>query len=340
MMNAKLFEPINIQNLRLKNRIVMSPMCMYSCEKQDGKVTPFHISHYESRAAGQAGLIILEASAVQPEGRISPEDLGIWSDEHVDGLKQMNERIHTYGSKSGVQLAHAGRKANLEGDIYAPSAIPFNDQFKTPKEMTKSQIEETITAFKQAAKRAKQANFDLVEIHAAHGYLINQFLSPLTNKRTDEYGGSKENRYRMLKNIIESVQAEFEGPIFVRISASEYHDDGNSMSDMIYFSQQMKNQGIDLIDCSSGGVVPVKINTYPGYQVKLAETIKHEAEIPTGAVGLITTGIHAEEILQNNRADLIFVARAFLRNPYWPKQVADELGVQLEGPKQYNRGWQ
>ncbi|MGP4072405.1 NADPH dehydrogenase NamA [Piscibacillus sp. B03] len=339
-MNAKLFEPINIQNLRLKNRIVMSPMCMYSCEKQDGKVTPFHISHYESRAAGQAGLIILEASAVQPEGRISPEDLGIWSDEHVDGLKQMNERIHTYGSKSGIQLAHAGRKANLEGDIYAPSAIPFNDQFKTPKEMTKSQIEEIITAFKQAAKRAKQANFDLVEIHAAHGYLINQFLSPLTNKRTDEYGGSKENRYRMLKNIIESVQAEFEGPIFVRISASEYHDDGNSMSDMIYFSQQMKNQGIDLIDCSSGGVVPVKINTYPGYQVKLAETIKHEAEILTGAVGLITTGIHAEEILQNNRADLIFVARAFLRNPYWPKQVADELGVQLEGPKQYNRGWQ
>lgn len=320
-MNTKLFEPIKIQNVELKNRIVMSPMCMYSCFEQDGKITPFHITHYESRAAGQAGLVILEASAVQPEGRISAEDLGIWSDEHIEGLITVNERIHAHGSKSGIQLAHAGRKATVKEDIFAPSAIPFNDQFKTPNEMTTNQIHETVHAFKDAARRAKEANFDLVEIHAAHGYLINQFLSPLTNKRKDEYGGSRDNRYRLLKEVIEVVKEEFDGPIFVRISASEYQDEGNQMDDFIYFAEQIKKQNIDLIDCSSGGVVPARIKTFPGYQVGYAETIKKEAGIKTGAVGMITTGIQAEEILQNNRADLIFVARAFLRNPYWPKQV-------------------
>ncbi|MFD2640277.1 NADPH dehydrogenase NamA [Piscibacillus salipiscarius] len=338
-MNTKLFEPITFRNVTLKNRIVMSPMCMYSCYNQDGLVTPFHITHYESRAAGQAGLIILEASAVQPEGRISAEDLGIWSDEHIEGLKQVNQRIHAHGAKSGIQLAHAGRKADLEGEIFAPSAIPFNEDFKTPNEMTLDQIENTIKAFKDAARRAKQAQFDLVEIHAAHGYLINQFLSPLTNKRTDEFGGSIENRYRLLQQVIDAVQSEFDGPIFVRISASEYHEDGNQMDEFLHISSQMKKQHVDLIDCSSGGVVPARIRTYPGYQVRFAEKIKQQAKIPTGAVGKITSGIQAEEILQNDRADLIFVARVFLRNPYWPKQVADELGIELSGPVQYNRGW-
>ncbi|TFB23893.1 NADPH dehydrogenase NamA [Filobacillus milosensis] len=338
-MNTKLFEPITFKNMTLKNRIVMSPMCMYSCFKQDGQVTPFHITHYESRAAGQAGLVMLEASAVLPEGRISPEDLGIWSDDQIEGLKYVNDRIHAHDSKSGIQLAHAGRKAMVDGEIYAPSAIPFKEDMKTPTEMTDEDINRTIQAFKEAARRAKEANFDMVEIHGAHGYLINEFLSPLTNKRTDYYGGSRENRYRFLSEIIESVKTEFDGPIFVRISAAEYHDEGNNIDDFIYFSKQMKQQGIELIDCSSGGVVAVPIKTFPGYQVTYAETIKHEADIPTGAVGQITTGIQAEEILQNHRADLIFVARAFLSNPYWPKQVADELGYDLEGPKHYTRGW-
>ncbi len=205
--------------------------------------------------------------------------------------------------------------------------------------MTLDQIENTIKAFKDAARRAKQAQFDLVEIHAAHGYLINQFLSPLTNKRTDEFGGSIENRYRLLQQVIDAVQSEFDGPIFVRISASEYHEDGNQMDEFLHISSQMKKQHVDLIDCSSGGVVPARIRTYPGYQVRFAEKIKQQAKIPTGAVGKITSGIQAEEILQNDRADLIFVARVFLRNPYWPKQVADELGIELSGPVQYNRGW-
>ncbi|GEL76070.1 NADPH dehydrogenase [Tenuibacillus multivorans] len=325
--------------MELKNRIVMSPMCMYSCFDQDGKATPFHITHYESRAAGQAGLVILEASAVQPEGRISPEDLGIWSDDHIEGLTHLSERIHAHGAKSGIQLAHAGRKARVKEEIFAPSAIPFNEKAKTPTEMTQEHIHETIQAFRDAAKRAKQANFDMVEIHGAHGYLINEFLSPLSNKRTDEYGGSRENRYRFLSKIIKVVQQEFDGSIFVRISVSEYHEDGNQMSDFIYFAEEMKKQGIDLIDCSSGGVVRAKINTFPGYQVRFADTIKHEAGIKTGAVGLIKTGVQAEEIIQNERADLIFVARAFLANPYWPKQIADELGFELTGPKQYERGW-
>ncbi|MGM8214045.1 NADPH dehydrogenase NamA [Bacillaceae bacterium W0354] len=338
-MDIKLFEPITIKDLTLKNRIVMSPMCMYSCEKQDGKVTPFHITHYESRAIGQTGLIIVEASAILPEGRISPEDLGIWSDQQIEGLKTLTSRVHTHGAKIGIQLAHAGRKAVLDQDIFAPSSIPFNDIMKKPTEMSNEKINETIQAYQDAARRAKDSQFDLIEIHAAHGYLINEFLSPLTNQRQDEYGGSRENRYRFLSQVIDAVKEVWHGPLFVRISAAEYHEQGNTIDDMIYFAKEMKKQGIDLIDCSSGGVVPAKINPFPGYQVTFAEAIKYEADLPTGAVGLITTGIQAEEILQNNRADLIFVARALLRNPYWPKQAADELNYELEAPKQYTRGW-
>ena len=334
-----LFSPITIRNQSFKNRIVMSPMCMYSCLEQDGKVTDFHYTHYISRAIGQTGLIMTEATAVQPEGRISPNDLGIWADEHIDGLRKLNDNIHSYGSKTGIQLAHAGRKAVLDGKVHAPSPIRFNDTYKQPQEMTASDINSTIQAFQNAAVRAKEADFDVIEIHAAHGYLLNQFLSPLSNKRTDAYGGNKDNRFRLLRNVILTIRDIWNGPLFVRLSVNEYHEDGNTLECMKYYTKELKNIGVDVIDCSSGGVVPVNIHTYPGYQLIRCEAIKHHTPIKTGAVGLITTGIQAEEILQNNRADFIFAGRALLRNPYWPKACADELNVDLKAPKQYKRGW-
>lgn len=335
----KLFSPITFKETTIKNRIVMSPMCMYSSMKEDGKLTSFHMTHYTSRAVGQVGLVMIEATAVQPEGRISAQDLGIWHDDHVQGLKQLNEQLHEYEAKSAIQLAHAGRKSLVQTSIYAPSAMAFDQSYQKPLEMSLEDIEATIHAFKDGARRAKQAGFDVIEIHAAHGYLINQFLSPLTNKRTDIYGGNRENRYQFLSKIIEAIKTEWDGPLFARISTNEYHEEGNTLDDLIYFTKQMKIQGIDLIDASSGGVVPATIKLYPGYQITGCETIKREADIATGAVGLITTGLQAEEILQNNRADLIFIGRSLLRNPYWPKVAADELGYQLESPKQYKRGW-
>ncbi|TGB04388.1 NADPH dehydrogenase NamA [Halobacillus salinus] len=338
-MKHKLFSPYTIKNVTLKNRIVMSPMCMYSSYDQDGMVQPFHLAHYESRAAGQVGLVMTEATSVLPEGRISHEDLGIWDDSHIEGLKNITEGIHRHGAKAAIQLAHAGRKANLKDEIFAPSPIAFNDAFKVPTELSEIDIKRTIDAFKEGAVRAKQAGFDIIELHGAHGYLINQFLSPLTNERNDPYGGSKENRYRFLKETIKAVQDVWDGPLFVRISGEEYNENGNTMDDLIYFSKEMKEQGVDLIDVSSGGVVPATIEPYPGYQVTYAEQVKKGAHVDTGAVGLITSGNQAEEILQNERADLIFLARALLRNPYWPKQAADEVGYELEGPRQYTRAW-
>ncbi|WP_010093151.1 NADPH dehydrogenase NamA [Ornithinibacillus scapharcae] len=336
---AKLFSPITFKSMTLKNRIVMSPMCMYSSDNKDGKVTPFHMTHYISRAVGQVGLIIIEATAVEPAGRITSGDLGIWNDEHIDGLKDLVNQLHEFGTKAGIQLAHAGRKAQDEEVIYAPSALSFNEKSKEPTALDTPSIQKVVEAFGSAAKRSEQAGFDMVEIHAAHGYLINQFLSPLSNRRTDEYGGDRNNRFRLLREVVEVVKQNFSGAIFVRISADEYHPDGNTLGDFLFYSQQLKDLGVDLIDCSSGGVVPTKINVYPGYQIKQCETIKQEVNIPTGAVGLITTGIQAEEILQNNRADLIFIGRSLLKNPYWAKAAADELGYTIEPPKQYIRGW-
>ncbi|MCA1009596.1 NADPH dehydrogenase NamA [Halobacillus halophilus] len=338
-MKHLLFSPYTIKNVTLKNRIVMSPMCMYSSHNQDGHTQPFHLAHYESRAAGQVGLVMTEATSVTPEGRISHEDLGIWSDDHTEGLSTLTESIHRHGAKAGIQLAHAGRKANLHSDIYAPSAAPFNESLKTPVEMDEQKISSTVQSFKEGAQRAKEAGFDIIELHGAHGYLINQFLSPLTNFRKDKYGGSREKRYRFLSEIIDAVRDTWTGPLFVRISGAEYHENGNKMEDFIYFAEKMKAQGVNLIDVSSGGVVPAPIEPYPGYQVKYAEKIRFEAGIATGAVGLITSGNQAEEILRNERADLIFLARSLLKNPYWPKQAADELGYKLEGPRQYNRAW-
>lgn len=317
----------------------MSPMCMYSSMNEDGTLQDWHYTHYTSRAVGQVGLIIVEATAVSPIGRISPYDLGIWSDDHLSGLTKLVNMVKTHGAKIGIQLGHAGRKAELKEEIVAPSAIAFNDRYQTPKEMTKQDILDTIEDFKQAAIRAKKAGFDVIEIHGAHGYLINQFLSPLSNKRTDEYGGSQENRYRFLKEIIDAIQSVWEGPLFVRVSAREYHPDGLDVEDYVAIARLLKQQEIDLIDVSSGAVVPAKINSFPGYQVPLADEIKHNANIATGAVGLITSPLHAEEILQNGRADLVFLARELLRDPYWPRTAAKELGVELQSPVLYERGW-
>ena len=338
-MAVKLFSPFTIKGVTLKNRIVMSPMCMYSSHNQDGHVQNWHRTHYASRAVGQVGLIIVEATAVSAQGRISPQDLGIWSDEHVEGFNELVGLMKEHGAKTGIQLAHAGRKAVLEGEILAPSALAFNDKMKTPKEMSKTDIKETVAAFKKGAERAAKAGFHVIEIHGAHGYLINEFLSPLSNKRADEYGGSAENRYRFLREVIDAVKTVWNGPLFVRVSAHDYHEEGLTSKDYITFSQWMKEQGVDLIDVSSGAVIPAHIHVYPGYQVKYSETIKNGADMSTGAVGLITSGIQAEEILQNDRADLVFLARELLRDPYWPRTAAKELGVTIEGPKQYERGW-
>ncbi|WEV80258.1 NADPH dehydrogenase NamA [Bacillus velezensis] len=338
-MARKLFTPWTVKDVTIKNRIVMAPMCMYSSHEKDGKLQPFHMAHYISRAIGQVGLIIVEATAVNPQGRISDQDLGIWSDDHIEGFAKLTEQVKAQGSKIGIQLAHAGRKAELEGDIYAPSAIPFDEQSKTPAEMTTEQIKETIQEFKQAVARAKEAGFDIIELHAAHGYLMHEFLSPLSNHRTDEYGGSHENRYRFLGETIEAVKEVWDGPLFVRISASDYTDKGLDIADHIGFAKWMKEQGVDLIDCSSGALVQADINVFPGYQVSFAEKIREQAEIATGAVGLITTGTMAEEILQNNRADLIFVARELLRDPHFARSAAKRLNTEIPSPVQYDRAW-
>lgn len=337
-MKTKLFSPYKVKGVTIKNRIVMSPMCMYSSD-ESGEVKNWHLTHYTTRAVGQVGLIMVEATAVSSEGRISPRDLGIWSDEHIDGLKNIVSLSKEHGAKVAIQLAHAGRKAELEEEILAPSAIAFDESYKTPKEMTKEDIQNKVQNFKEGARRAKAAGFDIIEIHGAHGYLINEFLSPISNKREDEYGGSAQNRYRFLKEVIEAVKEEWNGPLFVRVSAFDYLDEGLKADDYVPFAKWMKEQGVDLIDVSSGAVAPAPITSYPGYQVQFADQIKNEANIDTGAVGLITNGFQAEEILRNNRADLVFLARELLRDPYWPRTAAKELREEIEAPVQYEYGW-
>ena len=338
-MTAKLFTSYTIKDVTLKNRIVMSPMCMYSSHQENGMVENWHKTHYVSRAVGGAGLIIIEATAVTPQGRISPQDLGIWNDEQKQGLTELVSLIKEQGAKTGIQLAHAGRKADLEGEILAPSAIAFNDRYQTPKEMTKEDIKETVAAFRDGAKRAKEAGFDVIEIHGAHGYLINEFLSPISNKREDEYGGSAENRYRILKETMAAVKEVWDGPLFVRISAHDYLEGGMDPEQYTEMVRWMKEDGADLIDVSSGAVAPARIHAFPGYQVPFSDTIKNNADIATGAVGLIVNGTQAEEILQNNRADLVLLGRELLRDPYWPRTAAKELGAEIKAPVQYERGW-
>ena len=335
----KLLEQTTIRNVTLKNRVVMAPMCMYEANK-DGFVTPFHTVHYTSRAVGQVGLIMLEATAILPEGRITENDLGIWSDEHIDGLKGLVSMMKAYGSKTAIQLAHAGRKSTCDTQNVAPSRVAFSDNYKTPKELSKEEIKEVVLAFQQAAIRAKTAGFDVLEIHGAHGYLINEFLSPLANKRDDEYGGSEENRYRLLREVIDAIRAVWDGPLFVRISAEDYHPEGLTTNDYVQFCRWMKLQQIDLIDVSTGSIVPAKIDAFPFYQVPYAAQIRREVDILTGAVGLITDGVGSENVLQEQSADYIFIGRELLRDPYFVYRAAKQLGVTLEAPTgSYSRAW-
>lgn len=335
----KLFETTKIREVSLKNRVVMAPMCMYEA-KEDGKVQPFHMVHYGSRAVGQVGLIIIEATAVTPEGRITENDLGIWSDEHIDGLSQVVSTIQSYGSKAAIQLAHAGRKSTCQSTPVAPSALAFNEQYKTPHELSLEEIDQIVIAFQKGAQRAITAGFDVLEIHAAHGYLINEFLSPLTNKRTDQYGGTAENRYRLLREVIDAIRAIWEGPLFVRISAEDYHEEGLTTEDYVQYALWMKSQLVDLIDVSTGAVVPAQIDAFPFYQVPYAAKIRNEGHILTGAVGLITDGVGSEKILQDGDADYIFIGRELLRDPYFVLRAAKQLGVELEAPTgSYKRAW-
>ncbi len=333
-----LFSPVTISGLELKNRIVMSPMCQYQA-KADGFVTDWHRVHYPTRAVGGVGLIMVEATAVQPNGRISNQDLGIWSDDHIQGLSELVRLVHHHGAKIGIQLAHAGRKAQADGRHVAPSAIAFSDDYDVPEELAADEINEIVQAFRQAAIRAEKAGFDVVEIHAAHGYLINEFLSPLANHRQDEYGGNRENRFRLLEKTVKAVQEVWSGALFVRISAEEYAEGGNHIEDYVYYAGLLRDLGVHCIDVSSGGVVMAKIQDVPLYQVPFAERIKREAGILTGAVGKITTADQAEEILRQERADLIFIGRELLRNPYWAIHAARQFQIEGAVPASYIRGF-
>ena len=354
MTEINLFSPLQIKGITLKNRIVMSPMCQYSAT--DGFVDDWHFVHLGSRAVGGAGLIITEAMAVSPEGRISAGDLGLWKDEHIAPIRRITDFIHKQGSVAGVQLAHAGYKASSAapwlGGKYisteeggwqpvSPSATLLTDQKTYSKELTRADIEQIVEDFKQAAKRAREAGFKVIEIHAAHGYLLNEFLSPVANNRTDEFGGNFENRSRALLLVIDAVKEVIpaEMPLFVRISATDWRADGWKIEDSVRLSAILKEKGIDLIDCSTGGfVAPKEIPIAPNYQVPFAEEIRAQVGIKTGAVGLITSAEQANEIISSGKADLVFLARELLRNPYFPQNAAHELGFEIELPNQYLRG--
>lgn len=319
----------------------MPPMCMYSSDN-NGHVKDFHEVHYVSRALGGVGLIILEATAVVPNGRISNGDLGIWDDSHIEGLKSIVNKSQAYGTKMGIQLAHAGRKSD-SGDafIVGPSAIKHSNDYKMPRELSIEDIKEIVLAFKEAARRSNEAGFDVIEIHGAHGYLIHEFLSPISNKRTDEYGGTIENRVRFLKEILHSVKEVWPSgkPILLRVSADDYIQGGIDKEEMVKIIDLVK-QDIDVVHVSSGGIQDAKINVFPGYQVTHAETIKRECNIPVIAVGLITQFDHVEEILSNNRADLVALGRELLRNPFFVLEMAKSRNKEdFPYPKQYKRSF-
>lgn len=348
-----LFSPLKIKSIEFKNRIVVSPMCEYS--SIDGFANDWHLVHLGSRAVGGAALVISEATAVSEEGRISPGDLGIWKDEHIEKLKQITDFIHQHGAVAGIQLAHAGRKAShqepwnggkqISSDeengwkSLAPSAIPFTENEEPPIELDKIGIEKVKADFKAAALRALKAGFKVIELHAAHGYLIHEFYSPLSNHRNDEYGGSFENRIRLLLEVTASVKEVWpdEYPIFVRISSSDWTEGGWTANDSVELAKVLKDKGIDLVDCSSGGNVLAKIPLKPGYQVGFAEQIRKEARILTGAVGMITEPEQADQIIQNGQADVVLLAREFLRDPHFPLRAAHQLGHEIKWPSQYER---
>jgi 2,4-dienoyl-CoA reductase-like NADH-dependent reductase (Old Yellow Enzyme family) len=348
-----LFSPLQVNDVVFKNRLAVSPMCQYSAH--DGFVFDWHLVHYGALAKGGAGLVMLEATAVSPEGRISPADLGIWSDEHLSGLQRIVGFIHQQGAVAGVQLAHAGRKASTsppqfggkqlvsgEGgwQTVAPSAIPFRAGEMEPEALSHGQMDQIVENFAMAAKRALQAGFKLIEIHGAHGYLLHQFLSPLTNQRTDEYGGAFENRIRLVMRVVEAIRKVWpqENVLIVRLSVTDWVDGGWNLNETLKLVRLLKEAGVDLIDCSSGGTVPdAIIPAAPGYQVPFAAEIR-KAGLLTGAVGLITKASQANEIVKSGQADLVFMGREMLRDPHFPLRAAHELQVQVEWPRQYTRG--
>lgn len=344
-----LYTPVTFRNVELKNRWVMSPMCMYSSE--DGLPNDFHFVHYGSRAQGGAGLLIVEATGVEPRGRITNHCMGIWNDQQAKQLQRIVEFVHKHSeSKIGIQLSHSGRKGSTwntkqisveEGwETIAPSPIPYHPTERIPHVLTLEEIKEQVLNFREAARKAVGAGFDVIEIHAAHGYLIHQFLSPLSNIRTDEYGGSFENRIRFLVEIVDAVNEELNDNValFVRISGTEYAENGWEITDSVELAKILKNHSVDLVDVSSGGNIHgVKIPLFDGYQVPLASQVRNEAGVKTGAVGLIKKVSHAEEILQKGDADLIFIAREMLRNPYLAVQGSFEMNEECFFPHQYLR---
>src|SRR6267142_4126357 len=349
-----LFDPLAIRDITFANRVFVSPMCQYS--STDGYANDWHFVHLGSRAVGGAGLVLTEATAVLPEGRISPHDLGIWMDDQIEPLARIVRFIHEQGSVAGMQLAHAGRKArtyapgaghgmipeNKGGwnNVVAPSALAFADGYPMPRALSIDDIKNVIAAFAAAARRACEAGFRVIEVHAAHGYLLHEFLSPLSNQRTDAYGGSFENRTRILREVVAAVRGSWPGraPLFVRISATDWIDGGWDTQQSVELARQLKASGADLIDCSSGGNVPhAKMPVGPGYQTQFAQQIRREASILTGAVGMITSPIQAEHIMVSGQADAVMIARELLRDPYWPLRAAGELGQPISWPVQYLR---
>lgn len=329
-----LYDGYTLKNIQLKNRVVMPPMCMYSANQQ-GEVNNFHIVHYGTRALGGVGLIIQEATGIMPNGRITDQDLGIWDDHHVKGLKKIVEIIHEHGSVAGIQINHAGRKAKVDHPI-GPSAITYGGDYATPQEMTLNDIKDVVKAFGQAARRANEAGYDLLEIHGAHGYLLFQFLSPLSNKRTDQYKDGKV----FLKEVMEEVVKYWpkDKVLALRVSAYEYVEGGVTPDTISEAINSVKDLGLDLIDVSSGGNVLVKINAYPGYQLDLAKRVKELTHLPVIGGGLITDLRMAEHTISSRRADLVYLGRELLRNPYIVINQASDVGAEITYPIQYIRG--
>lgn len=333
-----LFSPFSYKGLELKNRVVMPPMCQYSVEKKDGIATDWHYVHYVSRAIGGAGLIIIEMTDVEPDGRITDNDLGLWSDEQIAPLKRIVDACHQYGAKVGIQIAHAGRKAEDAPQPVSASAIPFDDKSKTPRELTTEEVKEMVEKFRQTAARAIKAGFDTIEIHGAHGYLIHQFQSAYTNKRTDEYG---QDLTKFGVEVIKAVKAEMptDMPLIMRVSGKEYVEGGYDIEDSVAFSKKYEEAGVDIFHVSAGGEGPIAAAGRPGthvaYQVPLARAFKQELNVPVIAVGRLDSAELANSVIGNEDADLVAVGRGMLRNPYWTIEAATQLRKETEMPKQY-----
>jgi 2,4-dienoyl-CoA reductase-like NADH-dependent reductase (Old Yellow Enzyme family) len=340
-----LFSRLELQSVTLRNRIVMSPMCMYSAG-EDGLATDWHLAHYLSRAVGGVGLILTEATAVEARGRISQADLGLWEDAQIAPLARIVRLCQEQGTAVGVQLAHAGRKAwSAKRGVgpatpVAPSAVPFDDEWTVPQALTVREMGEILAAFVAAARRAEAAGCDVIEIHAAHGYLLHEFLSPVSNRRGDDYGGSLANRSRLLLEVTEAVRAAWpaQKPLLVRLSATDWVEGGLTIEDQVQVARWLWERGVDLVDCSSGGISPAgPPSVAAGYQVPFAAQIRRETEIGTMAVGLITTPEMADGIVREGQADLVALGRELLRHPYWPLDAAAALGQEMDWPRQYRR---